>query len=123
MSETPIEYDDLLDGAGRRRRNRLIGLAVLGVLIAAGAYALWAIAFGGGSSSAEIQTATVEQGSISQTLSTTGVAVAQSTADLAFEQAGTVSAVNVTLGQEVKQGDVLAKIEADELQSALTRAG
>ena len=123
MSETLIEYDDLLDGADHRRRNRLIGLAVLGVLIAAGAYALWAIALGGGgSSSAEIQTATVERGSISQTLSTTGVAVAQSTANLSFEQAGTVSAVNVTLGQEVKQGDVLAEIEADELQSALTTA-
>ncbi|HJX61024.1 MAG TPA: biotin/lipoyl-binding protein [Dehalococcoidia bacterium] len=123
MSETLIEYDDLLDSTDHRRRNRLIGLAVLGVLIAAGAYALWAIALGGGgSSSAEIQTATVELGSISQTLSTTGVAVAQSTADLAFEQAGTVSAVNVTLGQEVKQGDVLAEIEADDLQSALTAA-
>ena len=123
MSETLIEYDDLLDGTDHRRRNRLIGLAVLGVLIAAGAYALWAIALGGGgSSSAEIQTATVERGSISQTLSTTGVAVAQSTANLSFEQAGTVSAVNVTLGQEVKQGDVLAEIEADELQSALTTA-
>jgi len=123
MSDTLIEYDDLLDSTDHRRRNRLIGLAVLGVLIAAGAYALWAIALGGGgSSSAEIQTATVELGSISQTLSTTGVAVAQSTADLAFEQAGTVSAVNVTLGQEVKQGDVLAEIEADDLQSALTAA-
>src|SRR4030042_1083401 len=123
MSETLIEYDDLLDSTDPRRRNRLLGLAVLGVLIAAGAYALWAIALGGGgSSSAEIQTATVELGSISQTLSTTGVAVAQSTADLAFDQAGTVSAVNVPLGQEVKQGDVLAEIEADDLQSALTAA-
>jgi HlyD family secretion protein len=123
MSETLIEYDDLLDSTDHRRRNRLIGLAVLGVLIAAGAYALWAIALGGGgSSSAEIQTATVELGSISQTLTTTGIAVAQSTADLAFEQAGTVSAVNATLGQDVKQGDVLAEIEADDLQSALTAA-
>jgi HlyD family secretion protein len=123
MSEDSSEYDDLLDGADHSRRNRFIGLAVVGALIAAGAYALWAVALGGGgSSSAEIQTATVDLGSISQTLSTTGVAVAQSTADLAFEQGGTVSAVNVTLGQEVKQGDVLAEIEADELQSALTAA-
>jgi multidrug efflux pump subunit AcrA (membrane-fusion protein) len=124
MSEDPSEYDDLLDdGADHSRRNRLIGLAVVGALIAAGAYALWAIALGGGgSSSAEIQTATVERGSISETLSTTGVAVAQSTANLLFEQAGTVSAVNVTLGQEVKQGDVLAEIKADDLQSAVTAA-
>jgi HlyD family secretion protein len=124
MSEDSNEYDDLLDdGADHSRRNRLIGLAVVGVLIAGGAYALWAIALGGGgSSSAEIQTATVERGSISQTVSTTGVAVAQSTSDLAFEQAGTVSAVNVTLGQDVKQGDVLAEIKADDLQSAVVTA-
>ena len=78
MSEDPSEYDDLLDGADHSRRNRLIGLAVLGALIAAGAYALWAIALGGGgSSSAEIQTATGERGCLSQTLSTTGVAGAQ----------------------------------------------
>jgi multidrug efflux pump subunit AcrA (membrane-fusion protein) len=123
MSEALDEYDDLLDGAEHRWRNRLIGLAVLGVLIALGAYALWATVLGGGgSSSAEIQTATVERGSISQTMSTTGVAVAQSTANLSFEQAGTVSAVNVTLGQEVKQGDILAEIDASELQSAVVAA-
>jgi multidrug efflux pump subunit AcrA (membrane-fusion protein) len=124
MSETSIEYDDLLeDVADHRLRNRLIGLVVFGALIAAGAYALWSVAFGGGgSSSAETQTATVERSSISETLSTTGVAVAQSTADLSFEQAGTVSAVNVDLGQEVKQGDLLAEIKADDLQSALTAA-
>jgi len=123
MSETPNEYDDLLDGADHPWRKRLIALAVLGALIAAGAYALWATLLGGGGSTvAEAQTATVEQGSISQTVSTTGVAVAQSTADLAFEQAGTVSTVNVALGQEVKQGDVLAEIESDDLESALTTA-
>ena len=110
MSETLTEYDDLLDGSEHRWRNRFIALAALAALVAAGAYALWATVLGGGgSTAAEIQTATVQRGSISQSLSTTGVAVAQSTADLAFEQAGTVSAVNVALGQEVKQGDVLAE--------------
>ena len=123
MSETPNEYDDLLDGADHPWHKRLIALAVLGVLVAAGAYALWATLLGGGgSTAAEAQTATVERGSISQSVSTTGVAVAQSTADLAFEQAGTVSTVNVVVGQEVKQGDVLAEIESDDLESALTTA-
>jgi HlyD family secretion protein len=123
MTETPNEYDDLLEGAAHPWRKRLIGLLALAALVAAGAYALWAIALGGGgSSAAEVQTATVERGSISVTLSTTGVAVAQSTADLSFEQSGTVSAVNVALGQEVKQGDVLAEIKSDDLQSAVTTA-
>ena len=123
MSEAQNEYDDLLDGTDHPWRKRLIALAVLAALVAAGAYALWATLLGGGgSTAAEIQTATVQRGSISQTLSTTGVTVAQSTADLSFGQSGTVSAVNVTLGQEVKQGDVLAEITSDDLQSAVTTA-
>ena len=123
MSKKGNEYDDLLDGAEHRWRNRLIGLVVLAALVAAGAYALWALVLsGGGSSAAGVQTAKVERGSISKTVTTSGVAAAQSTASLSFGQSGRVSAVNVTLGQTVKQGDVLAEIEPDELQSALTTA-
>ncbi|MCJ7509554.1 MAG: biotin/lipoyl-binding protein [Dehalococcoidia bacterium] len=123
MSKKVNEYDDLLDGTEHRWRNRLIGLVVLAALVAAGGYALWAVVLSGGGSAAEgVQTATVEKGSISKTVSTSGVAAAQSTASLSFGQSGRVSAVNVTLGQEVKQGDVLAEIESDELQSAVTTA-
>ena len=123
MNKKVNEYDDLLDGTEHRWRNRLIGLVALAALVAVGAYALWAIVLSDGSSSAAgVQTATVEKGSITKTFSTTGVAVAQSTASLSFGQAGTVSAVNVALGQDVKQGDILAEIESDELESALTTA-
>jgi HlyD family secretion protein len=123
MSKKVNEYDDLLDGTEHRWRNRLIGLVVLAALVALGAYALWAIVLSdGGSSAAGVQTATVEKGSITKTFSTSGVAVAQSTASLSFGQAGVVSAVNAALGQEVKQGDILAEIESDELESVMTTA-
>ncbi len=128
MSDSPVldeidEYDDLLDGGGHRWRGRLIGLAVLAALIAAGAYALWSLALAGGSSTAEeTQTATVERGSITTTVSTSGVVVSQSTAEISFSQSGTVSAVKVSIGQEVKKGDVLAKLESDELKRATTEA-
>ena len=123
MSKKVNEYDDLLDGTEHRWRNRLIGLVVLAALVALGAYALWAIVLSdGGSSAAGVQTATVEKGSITKTFSTTGVAVAQSTASLSFGQAGVVSAVNAALGQEVKQGEILAEIVSDELQSSVTTA-
>jgi len=123
MSETVNDYDDLLEDAEHRWRNRVIGLVGLAVLVAVGAYALWAMVLsGGGSSGEETQTATVQRGSITNTLSTSGVVVAQSTADLSFGQSGRVTAVNVTLGQEVKQGDVLAEMESGELESALATA-
>jgi len=128
MSEQPTpegvdEYGDLLDGAEHRWRKRLIGLGVLVALVAAGAYALWAtVLAGGGTATAEAQTASVERGSISETVSTTGTVAAQSTTELSFDQSGRLSAVNVKLGQEVKAGDVLAEIEPDELQDALTQA-
>jgi len=123
MSETVNDYEDLLEESEHRWRNRVIGLVGLAVLVAAGAYALWAMVLsGGGSSADETQTATVERGSITNTLSTSGVVVAQSTVDLSFGQSGTVLALNVTLGQEVKQGDVLAEMESDELEGALATA-
>ncbi len=124
MSETVNDYEDLLEESEHRWRNRLIGLVVLAALVAASAYALWAMVLSdGGSSGEETQTATVERGFITNTLSTSGVVVAQSTAELSFGVSGVVTAVNVTLGQEVKQGDVLAEIESDEdLESALISA-
>lgn len=85
MSETANDYEDLLEESEHRWRNRLIGVVVVAVLVAAGAYALWALVLSGGDSSGEeTQTAQVERGSISETFSTSGVVVAQSTAELSF---------------------------------------
>ena len=123
MSEPADDYGDLLEGGEHRWRKRLIGLAALAVVVAAGAYALWAMVLsGGGSATAAVQTAKVETGSISKTVSTTGTVAAQSTTSLSFSQSGKVTAVNVRLGQEVKQGDVLAEIDSTSLQQALTTA-
>ncbi len=117
------EYEDLLDGTEHPWRKRLVGLVALAVLIAAGAYGLFAIVLGGGEqTTAAVQTATVSRGSVTNTVSTTGTVAAQSTTDLSFDQSGRVSGVNVSLGQEVKAGDVLAEIESDDLEDAVTTA-
>jgi len=76
MTETVNDYEDLLEDAEHCWRNRLIGLVVLAALVTAGAYALWAMVLSdGGSSADETQTATVERGSITNTITTSGVAV------------------------------------------------
>ncbi len=123
MNETTNEYDDLLDDTQHRWRNRFIMLGVLLALVVAGIYALWTTVLSGeGSSEAMTQTATVQRGAIVKSVSTSGTAVAQSTSNLSFGQSGEVTAVNVTVGQAVKQGDVLAEVEFDTLQDSLTKA-
>ena len=110
MNEAATEYDDFLDEGGHRWRRRLIVSAVFLALVVAGIYALWATVLSGeGSSEATTLTATVQRGSIMKTVSTSAVTVAQSTANLSFGQSGRVTAVNVTLSQAVKQGDVLPR--------------
>ena len=121
MNEAANEYDDLLDEGGHRWRRRLITSAVLLTLLVAGILALWmTVLRGGGSAANETQTATVQRGSIMKTVSTSATTVSQSTANLSFSASGRVTAVNVKISQEVKQGDVLAQIDSDSLQNAVT---
>ena len=123
MTEPANDYADLLEGGEHRWRSRLIWLTALLVAVAGGAYALWAMVLsGGGAATAAVQTATVTTGSIAKTVSTTGTVAAQSTTNLSFDQSGRVTAVNVKLGQEVKQGDVLAEVDSTTLQRSLSTA-
>src|SRR4030042_7175209 len=93
MNEAATEYDDFLAEGGHCWRNRFIMLAVLAALVAVGAYILWSIMFsGGGSATESTLTATVQRGSIVNSVSTSAVTVAQSTANLSFGQSGRVTA-------------------------------
>jgi HlyD family secretion protein len=123
MTNAVDDYDDLLDGGNHRWRRRLILAALVAALAVAGAFALWAMVLrGGGSVESAVQTAKVQRGSIMKTISTSATTASQSTANLSFGTSGKVTAVNVVVGQEVKQGDVLAEVEATTLQDAVTRA-
>jgi HlyD family secretion protein len=123
MTKVADEYDDLLDDDDHRWRGRLIVLALSAMLIVAAAFALWATVLrDGGSAAGVVQTVEVQRGSIIKTIDTSATAASQSTASLSFSTSGRVTAVNVSVGQEVKQGDVLAEVEATELENALSRA-
>ncbi len=123
MTNAVDDYDDFLDGGNHRWRRRAVGLALVVALAVAGVFVLWAMVLrDGGSAASAVQTAKVQRGSIMKTISTSATTASQSTANLSFSQSGKVTAVNVTVGQAVKQGDVLAEGDATTLQDALTRA-
>src|SRR5215204_1674570 len=56
---------------------------------------------------------TVTRGSLKQSLAFNGKVVPSRTAQLAFRGSGLVTAVHVTQGQTVKQGDLLAEFAPD----------
>lgn len=69
----------------------------------------------------EKPTYTVELGTVVETLEFTGRASPIQEQELFFETAGNVSQVNVSRGDWVKAGDVLAELEVDDVQKQLAQ--
>lgn len=113
-------------GPGPRRRRWTFGLAALILAGIVAGVTLWAT---GASGATGYRLAVVSTATVRQTLGVAGTAdpVNQGTAD--FQVAGTVSGVNVTVGQEVTAGQSLAVLDTTTLaqnvssaQSTLTSA-
>lgn len=68
------------------------------------------------------ETAEVEQRRLLQTVEVTGEIKPAARIDLAFKTSGTLQKVYVKTGDQVKAGDVLAELEADDLYFAYQRA-
>jgi RND family efflux transporter MFP subunit len=69
-----------------------------------------------------IQYATVSRGTLSASVSATGNIVPVNTARLTFRSAGVVQSVNAKVGDAVKAGDVLAKLDTTDLELTLATA-
>ncbi|MBN1135156.1 MAG: efflux RND transporter periplasmic adaptor subunit [Anaerolineae bacterium] len=67
-------------------------------------------------------TAVVSRGSIEQTISATGNAAAEQQVTLAFGSSGRIDEVLVEEGQQVKAGDVLARLDTRSLEWQVARA-
>ena len=107
--------------------------SVLIVLILAGGYLYYQSAQQKSKTAAaarsSLQTATVRQGSIVISASGTGTVVAAATANLAFSNSGssssanaTLTKINVTVGDQVKAGEVLAVEDNTTQSQALAQA-
>ena len=71
---------------------------------------------------AALQTVTVGRGDVSTTVSASGTVISPSDIALAPSTSGTLSKLNVKVGDSVHAGEVLAKIDATSLESAVAQA-
>ena len=104
----------------RGRAISLGGLVALVAVIGIGTFAL----FFRGSEEAlrETEDVVVGRATINANLIVSGIADAQLLSDLTFRSSGRVETISVKVGDEVRQGDVLASLEADELTNAVSSA-
>jgi HlyD family secretion protein len=95
----------------------VLALATAAVLGTGTAYAVT-----GGDPAARYRTVAATTSDVEQTLSTTGLVDAAKRADLAFGTGGTLASLLVQVGDTVKAGEVIGKLDATDLDAALTQA-
>jgi multidrug efflux pump subunit AcrA (membrane-fusion protein) len=101
-----------------RRRWWVIALVVVVAAVAGG----WTWMSRDDDSGTQRITATVARGTYKTTVSATGTITPRREEDLSFSSSGTVTRVAVAVGDKVKKGDVLAKIDSTSLQAQLDAA-
>lgn len=103
----------------RSRRRRVAGVSLAVAVLVAAVVAGLELS---GSSSPQYRTVPAEFGSVEQSLSLTGTIEPVSQANLNFATSGTVATVDVTVGQKVKAGGVLATLQSAQLSAQLDQA-
>ena len=93
----------------------IVACAVIGVLTRQGMASAQ-------SAAASSQIASVTRTTVSSAVETSGSIAANDDVALAFGASGTVTAISVEVGDAVKQGDVLAKLDSAKLELQVARA-
>ena len=109
-----------------KRKTWLMSLAVL-VLVAGVGYAVYTRFFSSASLAEEppepaLETATVTRGDIVITADGSGELVPATELELTFRTSGVLADVLVVVGDQVEEGDVLARLETDKLERAVAEA-
>jgi HlyD family secretion protein len=93
------------------------GIALVVIIVGGGAWFLIAR-----SHKATYQFVTVKRGSITETVSVTGNVTSTQSVNLAFENGGTIAAVHYSEGDHVNAGDVIARLDTQDLAAQLAEA-
>ena len=122
----PLFQDDEEDSTyaapqDRRRRVWFIAISVVLLLLLIGASVL-IYARRANASHVQYATSTVAYGNLTQTVSASGPLQAKAEYDMNFSTSGQVNAIDVHVGQQVKAGQVLATLNAPNLQIAVEQA-
>jgi RND family efflux transporter MFP subunit len=104
----------------------LIPLAIVLIAIVAGTgYTVWnkTVQAASPTQTASIKTTSVRRGTLTISATGTGTLVAGETTNLAFPTSGKVGTLNVSVGSQVKKGDVLAALaDTTSLEASVTSA-
>ncbi|MBI5564412.1 MAG: HlyD family efflux transporter periplasmic adaptor subunit [Chloroflexi bacterium] len=108
-----------------KKRTLLIGGVVV-ALVAGGVYlatrSTSAAPTGVAAALANLPTVPVVRTTLANSVDSTGSLIAETVMDLSFDTSGTVTAVNVAVGDRVKQGAVLATLDAADLELKVAQA-
>jgi macrolide-specific efflux system membrane fusion protein len=96
-------------GGGRRTAIAYGGLTL--ALVATGTMAYGAIGPAEAGTASNSRVVTAQMGTVAQSVSATGNVQPSSTLNVGFATSGTVSEIDVSVGQQVQAGDVLAKLD------------
>jgi membrane fusion protein, macrolide-specific efflux system len=97
-------------------------IAPVAVLVAVASVGAWLATRSPASAAQQYRLVPVSKTTLSQSLSTTGTVEPQTTANLSFSAQGAVTAVDVTVGQHVADGQTLATMNSPSLQQQLAQA-
>ena len=123
MAQTPEQMDprEIIREKPQSIPKLLIGLLLLTGIILGGfcGFTEWYVDDGSVDSVPTFDQVTVERGNIATTLTTSGTATARESAELNFGSSGVVETVEVELGNQVDEGDVLATLDNRDAQNGL----
>ncbi len=98
-----------------RKRN----IVILIIILVAGSYFIWKST---AKKTLEITTIKVTRGELIQSVEPTGSVKSKTEINLNFDMSGRIATINVKVGDEVKIGQILAKLETRNLESGVKQA-